>query len=130
MLNSPVVLATRSRFHTFNGLNIYVKGDDKEQTLKGLYQNFFDLLVPGGLLLTSFLTFRLSDSSEWNMTAINQNDLLEQKRIFSTLLQIAWANFTTSTQIHAQLESVGFVDIKLIWDDAKMFPTVLAYKPA
>lgn len=129
---------------TSNGLNLYVQdkeGLTKEEQLKQLYQGFFNLLEPGGLLVTSFLTFppkrpngESESKSEWDLESgvINQNDLMLQKIIFGTLLQATWANYTTSTEIQAQLESVGFKDVKFIWGETtgRMFPTVLASKPA
>ena len=110
-----------------NGLNIYEPGDEK---VTQLYQAFYSALKPGGKLVTSFLTppDTLSDSCKWDMSAINQADLLKQKIIFVDVLEAKWQCFRTSAQTKLQLESVGFEHIEFLYDEAKLFPTVVAYK--
>ena len=110
-----------------NGLNIYEPDDER---VTQLYQRFYNALKPGGKLVTSFLTPppNLSDSCEWDMSAINQADLLKQKIIFVDILEAKWQCFRTSAQTQLQLESVGFERIEFIYDKAKLFPTVVAYK--
>jgi uncharacterized protein involved in tolerance to divalent cations/SAM-dependent methyltransferase len=110
-----------------NGLNIYEPDDER---VTQLYQGFYNALKPGGKLVTSFLTPppNLSNSCEWDMSAINQADLLKQKIIFVDILEAKWQCFRTSAQTQLQLESVGFERIEFIYDKAKLFPTVVAYK--
>lgn len=110
-----------------NGLNIYEPDDER---VTQLYQAFYNALKPGGKLVTSFLTPppTLSDSCEWDMSVINQDDLLKQKIIFVDVLEAKWQCFRTSAKTQLQLESVGFERIKFIYDKAKLFPTVVAYK--
>jgi uncharacterized protein involved in tolerance to divalent cations/SAM-dependent methyltransferase len=110
-----------------NGLNIYEANDER---VTQLYQIFYNALKPGGKLVTSFLTPppTLSDACEWNMSAINQTHLLKQKIIFADILEAKWQCFRTSQQTQLQLESVGFERIEFIYDKAKLFPTVVAYK--
>jgi len=110
-----------------NGLNIYEPDDER---VTQLYQGFYNALKPGGKLVSSFLTPppTLSDSCEWDMSAINQADLLKQKIIFVDILEAKWQCFRTSAQTQLQLESVGFERIEFIYDKAKLFPTVIAYK--
>ena len=112
-----------------NGLNIYEPDDER---VTQLYQRFYNALKPGGKLVTSFLTPppNLSDSCEWDMSAINHADLLKQKIIFVDILEAKWQCFRTSEQTQLQLESVGFERIEFIYDKAKLFPTVVAYKSA
>ena len=112
-----------------NGLTIY-EPDDKKVTL--LYQKFYHALKAGGKLVTSFLTpppgFSDTTECEWDMKAINQDDLIKQKIIFADVIEAKWQCFRTSAQTKDQLESVGFECIEFIYDSAKLFPTVIARK--
>lgn len=110
-----------------NGLNIY---EPDSTRVTELYRKFYHALKPDGKLVTSFLTPppALSESCEWDMTAINQEDLLKQKIIFSDILEVKWHCFCSSDQITEQLKSVGFDNIEFIYDQARIFPTVVAYK--
>lgn len=112
-----------------NGLNIYVKDEHKKTQL---YQNFYTALKPGGRLVTSFLTFPPSASahephSEWNLNQIDPKALNLQKTIFG-VLQVKWIGFNSTEQIETQLSAVGFKNITVRYDKAKMFPTVIALK--
>ncbi len=111
-----------------NGLNIY-EPDDARVTL--LYKLFFNALKPGGKLITSFLTPppTLGVPSPWDFSAIDQEALLLQQRLFIHLLEVKWGAFRTHEQTRDQLQSVGFTDIIFIEDRARMFPTVMAQKP-
>lgn len=110
-----------------NGLNIYEPDDEK---ITDLYYQFHHALKPDGKLVTSFLTYppTLTDQCEWDMSKITQNDLLLQKIIFVDIIEAKWQCYRSSEQTHAQLKSAGFVDIQFMYDNAKMFPTVVAYK--
>src|SRR3990167_6687789 len=110
-----------------NGLNIY-ESDDARVT--ELYRRFYNALKPGGKLVTSFLTCppTMSDECEWDISVINQNDLLLQKIIFGDILEAKWQCYRSSAQTKEQLESVCFESLKFIYDRAKLFPTVVAYK--
>lgn len=110
-----------------NGLNIYEPDDEK---VTELYRQFYKALKPDGKLVTSFLTYppTLTNQCEWNLSKINQNDLLLQKIIFADIIEAKWQCYRSSEQTNAQLKSAGFGNIQLIYDDAKMFPTVVAYK--
>lgn len=110
-----------------NGLNIYEPDNDK---VIALYQQFYNALKSGGKLVTSFVTPppALTESCEWNLNAINQEDLLLQRMIFSDILDIKWQCFRSTSQTKKQLETVGFVNINFIPDKANMFPTVTAIK--
>lgn len=104
-----------------NGLNIYEP--DATKVIE-LYQQFYRSLKIGGKLVTSFVT----PSSEWNMLKIDQADLLLQKIIFVDVLEAKWQCFCSSEQTKKQLELAGFKDINFIYDQARMFPTVIATK--
>lgn len=110
-----------------NGLNIYEPDDER---VTQLYQGFYNALKSGGKLVTSFLTQPqiLSSSCDESMSVINQSDLLKQKIIFVDILEAKWQCFRTPEQTQLQLESVGFQRIEFIYDKAKLFPTVIAYK--
>src|SRR3990167_1577482 len=110
-----------------NGLNIYEPYDEK---VTELYRQFYKALKHGGKLVASFLTYppTLTNQCEWNMSAINQADLLLQKIIFVDIIGAKWQCFRSSEQTRTQLASVGYHAIQFIYDEAKMFPTVVAFK--
>lgn len=110
-----------------NGLNIYEPDDNK---VTELYGQFYKSLKSGGKLVTSFLTYppTLTKHCEWDMSKINQQDLLFQKIIFADIIKAKFQCYRSSEQTDAQLKVAGFVDIQFIYDDAKLFPTVVAYK--
>lgn len=114
---------------TSNGLNIYEPDDER---VTALYRGFFAALKPGGRLVTSFLTPppMLSAQSPWDMTAIDPAALALQHLLFVRLIDAKWSTFRTHAQTQAQLEAAGFVDIAFIDDRARLFPTVLATRPA
>ena len=113
---------------TSNGLNIY-EPDDARVT--ALYRSFFDMLKPGGQLVTSFLTPppALSAQSPWNMQEIDPQALALQHLLFVRVIEAKWSAFRTHDQTAKQLEDAGFADIRFINDRARMFPTVIARKP-
>jgi SAM-dependent methyltransferase len=106
---------------TSNGLNIY-EPDDENVTR--LYGKFFDALKPGGILVSSFIT----PQSEWNFQYIDENCATLRKIIFFDVLDVKWGCFRSSGQTEDQLRSAGFRDIKFIYDDDRVFPTVTAKK--
>lgn len=110
-----------------NGLNIYVENLEQE---KILYRNFFNLLKPGGLLITSFLTFPLSfPESEWDVQKINPLALRLQKMVFTDLLGAKWQHYHISKEMFGIFHEIGFDDIEIHWDRQKIFPTISARKP-
>ncbi|STX81592.1 Exported protein [Legionella busanensis] len=110
-----------------NGLNIYEP--DKEK-VKDLYRQFYKALKPGGQLVTSFLTYppNLTTKCEWELSEINQGDLLTQKIIFVDIIEAKFQCYCSSEETDEQLRTAGFKNIEFIYDKAKMFPTVIAYK--
>ena len=104
-----------------NGLNIYEPDDNK---VTQLYKQFYAALKPKGKLVTSFLT----DSSQWDMSKINQDDLLLQRIIFADIIQSKWQCYRSFEKTKEQLTEAGFKEIKFINDTAKIFPTVIAVK--
>ena len=110
-----------------NGLNIYES--DKNKILK-LYANFYNALKENGKLVTSYIGYppASDEESEWDFDNINQEDLRRSLTIFASVLGAIWRNFTTKDQMIAMLESIGFKDIEIKYDNARIFPTVVAYK--
>ncbi|VVC75769.1 hypothetical protein AQUSIP_10630 [Aquicella siphonis] len=110
-----------------NGLNIY---EEDEVKVTELYRQFYTALKPGGKLVTSFLTFapQSGEDCEWRLEQINQQDLLLQKIIFVDILEAKWRCYRSSAQTRTQLEAAGFRGIEFIYDDAHLFPTVIAHK--
>ncbi len=113
---------------TSNGLNIYVESEEAEQTL---YGQFFKALKPGGILVTSFLTPppALDPACEWNWAVIDREKLALQAKIFKDIVSPKWQNFRKPQAIFEKLEAAGFEKIELDWDQQRLFPTVIAYKP-
>ena len=110
-----------------NGLNIY-EPDDKK--IYALYKQFYDALKSDGKLVTSFITPppTVDKNSEWKIETLNKEHLLLQQIIFSDIIDAKWQCFQSTQKMHQQLASIGFRDIKFIYDDAHMFPTVVAIK--
>ncbi|WP_202220111.1 class I SAM-dependent methyltransferase [Okeania sp. KiyG1] len=113
---------------TCHGLHIYEPNDGK---VTKLYQQFFKALIPGGILVTSFTTKspNVDPNSEWDMSQINSEDLLLSKIIFFDVLDVKFTAFRSSSTTKLQLQTVGFDEIEFIWDNARIYPTVVARKP-
>ncbi len=110
-----------------NGLNTYEPDDDR---VTDLYRHFNTALQPGGLLVTSFLTPPpdIDPSSEWNMQAIDPQALRLQQTLFVDVIGIAFQCYRSSEATIAQLNEAGFTETQVIWDRARIYPTVLARK--
>ncbi|CEK09317.1 SAM-dependent methyltransferase [Legionella hackeliae] len=110
-----------------NGLTIY---EPDEENILALYQVFYKALKPGGKLVTSFLTPPpiLTENCEWNMAAINTQDLMLQRTLFVDILNAKFQCYRSTEQTRNQLNRVGFENIEFFYDKANMFPTVVAYK--
>ncbi|HWW07867.1 class I SAM-dependent methyltransferase [Collimonas sp.] len=113
---------------TSNGLNIYEPDNTR---VTALYGSFFDMLKPGGTLVTNFLTPppSLSAESPWNMAEIDQESLSLQYLLFVRVIEAKWSAFRSHAQTMAQLVDAGFAEIRFIDDRGCMFPTVVARKP-
>ncbi|WP_131782389.1 class I SAM-dependent methyltransferase [Legionella gresilensis] len=110
-----------------NGLNIYEPDDEK---VTELYRQFYKALKPDGQLVASFLTYppTLTKNCEWDLSKVNQSDLLTQKIIFADIIEAKFQCYRSSEQTKEQLITAGFKNAEFIYDEAKMFPTVVAYK--
>jgi SAM-dependent methyltransferase len=112
---------------TSNGLNIYEEDNGR---VTELYKKFYVALKPNGVLVTCFLTPPpwLDPASSWEMKNINQDDLLRQNIINSYIVQPKWQAYRTEASTLGQLNEAGFRNAQIIYDEYKVFPTVLAFK--
>lgn len=136
-LHEKVKFLQRDAWHLFiesqfnlvssNGLNIYEPDDDK---VVQLYAQFYQSLLPEGKLIISFLTPppAINENSEWQIQKIDSAALRLQKIIFSDILNAKWQCYRSSDLTKKQLQQAGFKQIEFIFDDAHIFPTVIAKK--
>lgn len=110
-----------------NGLTIYEPDDEK---VLELFRLFYQALKPGGKLVTSFLTPppTLTEHCEWDLSVINQKDLLLQKILFADIIASKFQCYRSTALTKTQLTSLGYTDIEFLYDKARLFPTVVAYK--
>lgn len=110
-----------------NGLTIY---EPEPIRIRRLYHLYYDALKVDGKLVTSFLTAPPAEGTacEWDFAKINRDDLLLQKILFVDILHVKFQCYSSTEQTRQQLEEVGFRDIEFIYDEARIFPTVVAYK--
>ncbi|MEM6580007.1 MAG: class I SAM-dependent methyltransferase [Pseudomonadota bacterium] len=108
-----------------NGLNIY---QSDNVLVTALYRQFRQAIKPGGTLITSFLTPPpdAQGNTEWDLEAINIEDLLQQQKVMAHVLQASWACFQTEEATRQQLHEAGFDEIDIHWGSSRMFPTVVA----
>jgi SAM-dependent methyltransferase len=114
---------------TSNGLNVYEPDDRK---VIDLYRQFYRALKPGGVLVTSCITPPpiVDENSEWDLSQINQEGLLLQQIVFAYILGFNFQGLRSSATTRTQLELAGFQEIQVIGDRARVFPTLVARKPA
>lgn len=108
-----------------NGLSIYVSDYQKSVAL---YKNIAQTLKKNGTLITSFLTPppALDPKSPWSLK--NPADALKQKAIFVDILQAKFNAFWSQEQMQSILNEAGFMVKEIIYDEQKLFPTVIAHK--
>ena len=112
---------------TSNGLNVYISEEEKRMQL---YQGFHHALKKGGTLIAGVLTYPPGGlkESEWLLENISDEDVLMEKVVFQDVLGCKWRNFRTLDEIYEDFSSAGFTDVQLIFDQARIFPTVIAHK--
>ncbi len=110
-----------------NGLTIYEPSDHK--TLD-LYRKLFSALKNGGILVTSYLTPppAIEKNCEWDFEKLNKDDLKMQKFIFADLVQVNWQSYRSTETTKSLLKDAGFDHFEIYYDQAKLFPTIIAYK--
>ncbi|HEY2809937.1 MAG TPA: class I SAM-dependent methyltransferase [Rhabdochlamydiaceae bacterium] len=113
---------------TSNGLNFYEADDQKVIVL---YRQFHAALKAGGHLITSFLTPPPlpGNGSDWDLSKINPEDALLQKILFADILEGRWQVYRTEAHTKSQLCTAGFESVAIIYDAARIFPTIVAQKP-
>jgi ubiquinone/menaquinone biosynthesis C-methylase UbiE len=104
-----------------NGLSIYEKSD---QRIRDLYQVFFKALNSKGVLVTSTIT----PPEVWDYSKIDQNALSLQQIVFKEIIGVKWQALRSVALTEYLLYQVGFKHIEVFYDQAKMFPTVVAHK--
>jgi SAM-dependent methyltransferase len=112
-----------------SGLTIYIRDDER---VRNLYRIFFRALKPGGILVTSFLTPPPvpNEQTEWDLSKVDQDAALLQKILFVDILDAGWRAYRPEATVVDQLKSTGFVDLQVIYDQAHIFPTVIARRPS
>jgi SAM-dependent methyltransferase len=113
---------------TSNGLNVYEPDDDR---IVALYRQLFKALKPGGILVTSCITPSPDNdpNSEWNLDVMDWDAMLQQKMLYSDILSFNPRGLRSSSTTKMQLSDAGFENFDLVWDSARMFPTIIAEKP-
>jgi SAM-dependent methyltransferase len=113
---------------TSNGLNVYEPSDEK---VVELYRQCWRSLVSGGVFVTSFISPSpaIDPDSEWRLDRLDPEGILHEKILYADILQFNLKGLRNSTTTRSQLEAAGFVDMQMVWDDARVFPTVIARKP-
>jgi hypothetical protein len=114
-------------FISSNGLNIY---ESDENRVIELYKGFYKAIKPGGKLITSYIETppHLNEYSAVKVDKLDVENLKIQKIVMIDILQSTWANFCTQDEMFKRLEEAGFKNIKIRFDDAHMFPTIIASK--
>jgi SAM-dependent methyltransferase len=109
---------------TSNGLNIY---EPSAERVVLLYARFHRALVPGGRLVTSYVT--PPGSPEQHTAVLDPDALRLQQIVFRMILDVGWTQFRTSDETCAQLREVGFEVEDIARDRAGLFPTIVARRP-
>ena len=111
---------------TSNGLNIYVKDDDK---VVSMYKNFYKAIKTGGILVTSSISPppEVDKESNYDMSRINISDYNYTNAIIH-VINPNWLNFRSEKKTTEQLLKAGFKNIEIHYDHARIFPTYIASK--
>ncbi|HEX4840519.1 MAG TPA: methyltransferase domain-containing protein [Rhabdochlamydiaceae bacterium] len=112
---------------TSSGLNVYE--DDIEKVLE-LYRQFYRALKPGGVLITSVLTYPPGEGkkTDWDLTGMSEETLRMEQILHKEILGVKWRNFCSINEIELQFMKAGFSKVDVILDRRRIFPTVIAYK--
>lgn len=110
-----------------SGLNIY---ETNEERVIELYRRFFNALQPQGVLVTSFLTYppNFGVKSEWKISEISLEAALIQKILLFDLVESRFQGFRSSKEMEKILHQAGFKEVQMIYDKARIFPTVVGRK--
>jgi SAM-dependent methyltransferase len=106
---------------TSNGLTIYEPDDHRVTTF---YQKIYNTLKIKGVFITSFLTSPLT----WRFDRINPEHALLQKIVLVDILGVKWHILREEELVRKQLEIAGFTKTTILYDQAHIFPTLIAEK--
>lgn len=104
---------------TSSGLNIYEPDDAR---LVDLYRAFRHRIAKGGTLVTSFLT----PADEHDLSAVDADALRLQRIVFDTIVGVRFNVQRSTEKSRALLEQARFEVVEIVYDQARMFPTVVA----
>jgi SAM-dependent methyltransferase len=111
---------------TSNGLNAYVNDDEK---IVALYQQFYNALKTGGVLITSFVTPTPLVDKESTWKDYKMETLVKMTAIEHDIVQtLYYPAFRKEHHMKNLLERAGFSDISFIHEPQHIFPTVIAKK--
>lgn len=110
-----------------NGLNFYEPSIEK---VIALYKQLYQALKKGGSLVTSFITYppTFGSKSEWKIEAISLEAALIQRIIFADIIESKWQCYRSSREAEQELKAAGFAEVEILYDKARLFPTVIARK--
>ncbi len=131
VLRDPLKLGAKGCFdlclsHGFSG---YL--DDKQRF--HFFHALYEGLKPGGRVLLSHATRtpEEGDLCEWDMAAIvDKESLALQTALFQEIAPPRRSLYNRESEhIRIQLKALGFKDVVIHWDEARIFPTFEAVKP-
>ncbi len=104
---------------------LYNRYEPDDAKVTELYRGFYEALKPGGYLVTSFLSPPPVPGlkTEWKLEAVNMQDVLLQKIVFTDILDCKWQVFRSKEIVKSQLQMAGFDEIEVTYDTAHIFPT-------
>ena len=104
-----------------SGLNIYEPNSGR---IIDLYRAFRHRLAKGGLLVTSFLT----PSADHDTSVCSPDELRLQRIVFDDIVGVRFTARRTSEETKSLLAQARFEVAEIIYDRARMFPTVVALR--
>lgn len=104
---------------TSNGLNIYVKEDER---CADFYRHVAQALKPGGFFIVSFIT----PPDQWRPR--DAGDLQRQRFLFADVVPVKWSCVRDEHLTRQQLACAGFEVLTVRYDSQRMFPAVVARK--
>jgi SAM-dependent methyltransferase len=121
-------LSFREAFDVINssGLNVY---EPNRELVIELYAGFHRALRTGGVLICGVLTYPPHlPNSDWDLSAISQEDLWFDRVLHEDILNIGWRQFRHLDEIQDDFFKAGFSKVEVKCDSLRVFPTVIAHK--
>jgi SAM-dependent methyltransferase len=110
-----------------SGLTIYEHSDDR---VLSFFIEVFNSMKSGGIFIISTITLSplVSQDSEWDLNKIEKEYLQLSFILFTQVLEVKWgANRSTELMIKL-LKQAGFSKMEVIYDEARIFPNIIALK--